>query len=439
MATLKSTLILWLLVASCSSFAQQTSTAELQSQAAQTVQQVQIQTGSFPSDSATSSMPNVRDMAAQAAVAAQSANLQMQAAQATADARTRSDAEAKAQGGALKAAVDDSTQSRQKFMQDMFNKNLPADVAARKRADNGERVLFFASKAMTDGDMRSLMQDALANPKISIIFRGGDPEGGADALSKWLVQVAHGLPKLPPISIDPPSYHKYHITQVPEAVVLRDGKEVARVGGVYSIKWIDEALESHSGDLGTYGQMSTPVEPDMEQQLDQRIKSFDWQGYARGLAANFWKSQKTADVPHATKAEQYDLDPTFTVTHDIQLPDGRYLAHAGDRVNPLKNIPFSVTLLVIDASDPAQRAFAAEQVKKDPMAKLRIMSTTVPADASDGWAAWDQWQEQIGAHLYFYSTQYADRLRLSGTPSFVSGNGLTLKVRQVVVASASSN
>ena len=283
--------------------------------------------------------------------------------------------------------------------------------------------------------MRGLLQPALADPRITIIFLGSEKVGGVKSLTDWLQVVGRGLPNVPPIQIDPPRFRDFKITQVPEAVVLRDGKEVARVGGVYSTQWIDTALQTRSGDLGTYGAMSTPIELDMQKQFEDAIDHYDWDGYAKSAVANFWRDQHLAPVPHATKPDVYEIDPSVTITQDVTLPNGQVLAHAGDRVNPLKVIPFKPTLLVIDASDPAQRQFAAAQVKKGDIQDLVVMSTAVPAEATDGWDAWAKWQDAIGAHLYLYSKPYASRFRLSATPSFVSGNGLTLKVRQVVVGS----
>lgn len=438
---MKSLLILPLVLAATAHAFAQNVPSDAAGQAAETVQQMQqhLQASSglgSTTSAADPNTPNIRELVKQAATASQAASVQVAAQQTRDQAEDRSDVEKRAQGAALQGAVDDANSLKEKYMRDMYRKNLPQDVAAKvANQDKGEKIIFFASMSMTDGDMRNLMQDALADPRIQIVFQGGAPDGGVPALSRWLQGLSKGLQGFPPVTIDPPKFHKYRIHQVPEAVILINGNEVARVGGVYSTKWMDQALQtSHTGDLGNYGQMSIPSEVDMETELADRIKRFDWKGYTNGLVQNFWRNQKTVNVPHATKPDDYELDPTFTVTHDIRLPDGTVLAYAGDKVNPLKTLPFNVTLLVIDASDPSQRAYASQQVKEDPSGKLRVMSTTVPATSADGWSEWNHWEEDIGTHLYFYSKQYGDRLRLTGTPSLVSGNGLTLKVKQVVVS-----
>ncbi|MFI5340094.1 MAG: hypothetical protein ACHQ7N_09675, partial [Candidatus Methylomirabilales bacterium] len=46
----------------------------------------------------------------------------------------------------------------------------------------------------------------------------------------------------------------------------------------------------------------------------------------------------------------------------LVTPDGRLLARAGDRINPLGVIPLLRTYLIINAADPRQLAWATRQV-----------------------------------------------------------------------------
>jgi hypothetical protein len=111
------------------------------------------------------------------------------------------------------------------------------------------------------------------------------------------------------------------------------------------------------------------------------------------------------------------------------------IAHAGQKANPLALAPLTVTLLVIDGSDPVHRAYAKQFVNESPSKQVMVLSTTVPATASDGWAVWADWQKDIGSHLFAYSKAMADRLRLTGTPSVVTGDGLLIKVTQIALGS----
>ena len=60
--------------------------------------------------------------------------------------------------------------------------------------------------------------------------------------------------------------------------------------------------------------------------------------------------------------EREVVDPSITVDTNLVAPDGRLLARAGDRINPLGFIGLLRTYLVINATDPRQLAWAARQV-----------------------------------------------------------------------------
>jgi len=383
-----------------------------------------------------------QDVDNQQTIAASQSNadsMQAQAAEVFNTSQARTTATLAEDKASLSAMVATAETKKSEYLRAMYRQNLPSGVATKIKPQ-GEQILMFASKSMPDGDMRSLLQDALADKRITIKFLGGESEGGVPALTHWLSEVAHGLDRLPTIQIDPPSFHKYKVTKVPFAVILNNGDEVARVGGVYSTKWIDDELQRTSGDLGTYGAMSTPVEVDMQQLIEDRVKQFDWNSYLKSAVANFWRDQKMPTVPHASEDETWRLDPTTTITHDIRLPSGLFLAHAGDKANPLSVASLDATLLIIDASDPAQRAYAHDQVLHQGKAgHVVVMSTAVPGTAPDGWAAWNDWQNAVGAHLYIYSQAYADRFKLTGTPAFITGDGLLLKVRQVALPQGSAS
>ncbi|MEY2117121.1 TrbC family F-type conjugative pilus assembly protein [Rhodanobacter sp. FW106-PBR-R2A-1-13] len=317
-------------------------------------------------------------------------------------------------------------------LQAMYRTNLPAAVKD-KAAQPGERILMFASMSMGRGDMHGMMQAALADPRITIEFIGGPRQGGVNALIHWLNDIAQGMKERPAITINPPDFHKYKVTEVPTVVVLRDGNPVARVGGVLSTQWVDSQLRTRKGDLGTYGRMSSIAEVDMTVYLEDRIRRFDWHAYTAHAVANFWRDLAMPTVPHASHSDEYRVDPTVTLAHDIRTPDGVVIARAGQKANPLDTAPLDATLVVVDASDPAERAFARDELRRDAGQHVMVMTTTVPAHAADGWAEWRAWQADIGTHLFAYLPAFASRLKLTGSPSVVSQEGHLLKVRQIAL------
>lgn len=364
-----------------------------------------------------------------------SPEIQAAASHAVSDARAKAKVTALTDHAALASDVAHAERAKLTYLRGMYQQNLPATAAAASRADSGEHILMFASMSMTPTDMHGMLEAAMADPRITITFLGGEKHGGVEALLKWIAQITQGMNGRPPIQINPPAFHKYHVTEVPYAVVLRDGQEVGRVGGVVDPRWIDAQLRTHSGNLGDFGRMSLPSEEDLGAQLADRVRHFDWKGYMNRQVDGFWRNLAMPTVPHATKAVTYRIDPTVTITHDIRTPDGLLIARAGTKANPLKVAPFDVELIVIDGSDPNQRTFARERARADLQAghAIKVLSTTVPAKAPDGWAAWAAWQSDVGSHLYAYLPAMAERMRLTGTPSIVTGDGLYVKVEQIAL------
>lgn len=337
-------------------------------------------------------------------------------------------------GVEIKAAAEDANAAKMRDLRKEFAKHSTV-TSEGSSVEEGRTILMFASKSMSDGDMLGLMNDALAHPNMRIIFRGGDVNGGVAAISQWLSQIGKSLPRMPPVSIDPPSFRKYQIKAVPEAVILDNGVEVGRVGGVYSVQWISEQLAHRTGDLGSYGHMSTPIELDMSVQVKDRIQNFDWKDYMGKAIANFWRQQPVVDIPHATVNRVYRIDTSVIVPRDVVTPDGKILARRGDRINPLAKMAFRPTILVIDGHDQNQRRWARSIEATQSAESFIVMTVSTPVDWNDSWAEWKSWETDVGDRMYFFSKKYAARLPIAGTPSRIVGDGLYLKVDQVALVS----
>lgn len=299
-------------------------------------------------------------------------------------------------------------------------------------AQQGEHILMFASLSMPAGDLRGLLETVKGNPSMTLEFQGGEKVGGVKALLDGLKKASQGLGGVPSFQINPPAFHHLHVTLVPTAVVFRNGKEVARVGGVYSQQWIDDQLTRRAGNLGNYGRMYEPSENDMEAILKQRVESFDWEGYFAKAAKDFWSKPHTTPVPHSEADGRYLIDPSVVITHDIRTPKGEYLAHKGQRINPLAKHEFMDRVVVIDASDPAQRAFARKLVDTPATTRLVILTTASP-NPDEGWKEWAKWQDDLHYRLYAYTRVAADRFHIHGTPSVITGDGHYLRVTQYKV------
>lgn len=334
--------------------------------------------------------------------------------------------------GALGATVAAANKAKLTYLRQLY-KEQGYHAPNGATVAQGTQILVFASKSMPNGDMRGLLEDAYRTPAMRVVFLGGEPRSGVAGLVNWLRRVGAGLSHLPAIEIDPPAFTKYHVRWVPEAVVVRDGKEVAHVAGVYQPQWIMRHATAKAGNLGSYGTLYRPVEVNMEAAIKARIAAFNWNAYVHSAVHDFWRDQVLPLVPHAKRPKTYLIDPTITITHNITLPNGTILARAGERVNPLQHMVFTLHMLVIDASSAPQRAFARTFIALHPDVQVVVMSTAVPSTSAHGWRTWARWSTAIHHRLTLYSQAYAQRFKIQGTPSIIEGDGRYLKVMQYAI------
>jgi conjugal transfer pilus assembly protein TraW len=123
-------------------------------------------------------------------------------------------------------------------------------------------------------------------------------------------------------------------------------------------------------DLGTWGNLWTPAEPDLLTFIQNRIKSLEDSGeMARLKEEAIERVKKHAvrppAVPGITPAVSYrsmTLDPTFTVAETITDTHGNIIARKGDRVNPLDKVPYNQTLYFIDGDNKDQMKWIRQEI-----------------------------------------------------------------------------
>jgi conjugal transfer pilus assembly protein TraW len=87
--------------------------------------------------------------------------------------------------------------------------------------------------------------------------------------------------------------------------------------------------------------------PELKQQLTDSVRNY---------------RLPTIPRPTTDTARTLLVDPSLTLQNDVVAPDGRLIAKAGTRVNPLRTIALVRTYLVVDASDDRQLAWAVQQI-----------------------------------------------------------------------------
>ncbi|MGK0602930.1 type-F conjugative transfer system protein TraW [Yokenella regensburgei] len=130
------------------------------------------------------------------------------------------------------------------------------------------------------------------------------------------------------------------------------------------------ATSAVAKDLGTWGHLWTPAEPDLLTFIQDRIKSMEESGEMAKLKDEAIERVKRnavrpSPVQGLTPAIRYrtmTMDPTFTVAETITDTRGNIIARKGDRVNPLDKVPFNQTLYFIDGDNPDQMKWVRQQI-----------------------------------------------------------------------------
>jgi len=156
----------------------------------------------------------------------------------------------------------------------------------------------------------------------------------------------------------------------------------------------------HAKDLGTWGNVFEPVEPDMLVFIHQRLKSMEDSGeMARLKAEAIDRVKQHAVRPHpvpglspAVKYRTFSFDPTFTVTQTLTDMKGHILARKGDQVNPFDSVPFSETLYFIDGDNRDEVAWVKKDSAQTPNVKVILVNGNIKetSDALDERVYFDQ-------------------------------------------------
>lgn len=137
-------------------------------------------------------------------------------------------------------------------------------------------------------------------------------------------------------------------------------------------------------DFGVVGQTYVIAEEDFLKYIEQKIQSMQATGQWQKIEERF-KKQVIAhlerptpkQLPRAQKNRTYEYDPSVAAPHDVWDTQGHLLVKKGTVVNPLLRINLHSTLLLFNADDSEQCAWALKQAKEQKAVKLIITSGSI--------------------------------------------------------------
>jgi conjugal transfer pilus assembly protein TraW len=317
---------------------------------------------------------------------------------------------------------------------------LEGKLVSGADGDVGPAVRFtlFASRSLGDGQLRDLFAFAAGQPETRVLFRGiGADESLLDFLGSLRPLLA-GLDPPPNVLLDPTPFRAQAVTSVPTIVATApDGSELARVSGLADTRWLRAALRAgQRGDLGARGPVREITEPDLLAEIRRRLARIDFTALGQRVVERAFQHLPCETLPTAGEDRERFVDPTIVAAADIPLADGTLLVHAGDAVNPLDGLPFTQRLVVLDAADSRQIAFAQGLASAGAAKRTTYLLTGLPHE--DGWAALQRVAGSLDGAVYLLTPELRQRFALERVPSVVEADGRRFRVTETAMTAVVS-
>lgn len=290
------------------------------------------------------------------------------------------------------------------------------------------QLILFASASMGDQGLERAFLAAQGRDDITIVFRGALPGEKLSGLVQRLASLLENVDPKPNVAIHPKSFRDHGVTSVPTIIEPATGKTIR---GTVDADVFERYAEKETGlDLGTIGPIDEIVEPDLGLLIKERMAEVDVEQRAKRSVATYWQRASFIDVPKAREKRVRYLDPTVTTDNDLRDHEGRLLAPAGTKINPLAALPFTSRLIIFDGTDSAQRKWAKDRILPD---RNTILITT-RIDRDVGWPAWETLHEAFDLPVYLLQAQIAERFALAATPSLIEAapDGKSLMITEEV-------
>lgn len=275
------------------------------------------------------------------------------------------------------------------------------------------KFILFASASMGDEGLKRAFTHAKGRENLTIVFRGALPDEKLSQLVHRLAGLLDGIEPKPNIAIHPKSFRDHGITHVPTIVEPATGKTIR--GTINTDVFKDRANRTAETDLGTVGPVRGIAEPDLVGLIKARMADVDVEGRAKRAVSTYWHRASFIDVPKAKERRIRYFDPTIETENDLRDHEGRLIAPAGTKINPLAALPFTSRIIIFDGTDAAERQWAKERVLDD---RNTILITT-RIDRDVGWPAWKTLHEGLGHPVYLLQAQIAERFALAATPTLI--------------------
>lgn len=291
-------------------------------------------------------------------------------------------------------------------------------------------LLLFVSGSLGEAGLREALRAAAEDGATTVVWQGLAPgERLRDAVLR-LAGLIDGLSPIPSQSIDPPAFRQHRVTAVPTILDPQTGAELRGSTALHLMRARLRRLPAGQAFSEAVGPTSPVIEADLAQELQARAAGLDLTAGMRRSAETWWARQPIIELPVAPRDRVRHVDPTLYLQADLRGPGGAVLAAAGTRVNPLEQLPLRAVLLVFDARDPRQVAWASRQVETG--RPVILLASAVDRDA--GWEGHVDLTRRLGHRVHLLSSVLRSRLGVEFVPARIEAEGSLLRVEETAHA-----
>jgi conjugal transfer pilus assembly protein TraW len=299
-----------------------------------------------------------------------------------------------------------------------------------KERERTAHVVVLLSLGMPKSVIRNIFEQVVSNPDLRaqtlFLMRGWANESlGFPKTASELNRLQPAGPYKVSVAVDPTWFESLHVKRVPEILVVNEPKMGVISGDGLSIQDAVQRIRAQRDLNKTYGHTWAIAEPDVLKEMQERVKTTNWNAVEQKAKNTMWAgiAQKAPAMPEQDASTVSYFNPSIVATRDIRLPDGRYVVHKGDVINPLAQaMPWqTLRYITFNANKPWEVQQALAWAQQYPNAK--IMMAAPPADLT-GWKALeDAFQKQ----LFILEPMVAQRLGIHALPSVTAPSGLSLQ------------
>ena len=301
--------------------------------------------------------------------------------------------------------------------------------------DDDVRYRIFVTQNMSDQELKSLVEMYRGRDDVALVFRGLKPGQRITAIQGLVYRLLSPIKdedSLPNITMDPEPFKELGTNQAPVIAAYGDDKKLqAYALGLTSVEYIAERVaKGQRGNLGSFGPTVKVVEEDMIERMMRDAQNYDWEGASAHAMDRFWARTPVYNMPRVSENREFELDPSFEITQDIVTPGGQFIAHAGDRVNPLETAPFNQMLLFFDPADPDQVKWVKGMASSHPDLLVSAMATQL--QTFDGLDGLGKVRDDIGVRIFQLPKEVQEKFNIQRVPTSVRASGTNFLIKEHV-------